>query len=96
MSGMTNNKFLDVTVSSLQFTFDGKMRIYEDKIFKDEAGKKVKPNGMIDALNFMAKHGWNLDQTYSAVGPDQVIHYYILKKDFDDLDDEVKGAFLKN
>ena len=96
MSGMTNSKFLDVTISSPQFTFDSKMRIYEDKIMKDEAGKKVKLNGIIDALNFMVKHGWDLDQTYSSVGTDQVIHYYILKKNFDDLDDEVKGAFMKN
>lgn len=51
----------------------------ETPLVEDEDGKKFKFNSMVDALNFMAKYGYELDQAYAVEG----VYVYLLKrKDF--------------
>ena len=58
-----------------QFFNDGK----ETQI-KDENGKLLKFNSMIDALNFMESNGYNFVQAYALLVDGQKVHHYIMKK----------------
>lgn len=47
---------------------------------KNDEGKLVKFNSMIDALNFMSSNGYTFTQAYAfAVGSQNVYHYLIKK-----------------
>ena len=86
-------------VVSLRFEFDESMKSYKDSLLNDASGRKRSFYTMIDALNFMAKEGWELTQTYTTKGvePDWKHYYfYVLKKNADELDDETRNEFLKN
>ncbi len=86
--------------NTLQFSFGDNLKLYEEKLMKDGTGKKIKINGTTNALNFMAKNGWELDQTSSLALQESSIHelvyIYILRKNFADLEEDVKQDFLKN
>ena len=52
----------------------------KDTELRDENGKKIIFNSMIDALNFMAKHGYEfLDANAATIGK-QNVYQYMLKK----------------
>lgn len=52
----------------------------------DENGKKIKFNTMMDAINYMAKRGWRVHETFvvsesnGLKGYQNVIHYLLEKK----------------
>lgn len=53
----------------------------KDTQIKDESGNKLVLNSMIDALNFMAKNGYEFVQAYAfSVGNQNVYHYLMKKK----------------
>ena len=45
--------------------FGEKLSAWADNRMKDEAGKPLVFNSMIDALNFMGKRGWQFSQAYT-------------------------------
>lgn len=47
---------------------------------KDENGKSVKFNSMIDALNLFCKNGYKFVTAYVNTNADQPIYYYLLEK----------------
>ena len=47
---------------------------------KDENGKPVKFNSMIDALNLFCKNGYKFVTAYVDSNADQPIYYYLLEK----------------
>ena len=48
---------------------------------KDENGDKLIFNSMIDALNYMSKHGFEFVQAYAiSVGGQNVYHYLLRRK----------------
>ena len=49
-------------------------------VIKDEKGQRMKFNSMIDALNFMTKHGYDFVQAYVLVDGDDSECHYLLKK----------------
>lgn len=59
-----------------------------DKLFKskdtqirDENGKLLTLNSMVDALNFMSKYGYEFEDAYAiSVGGTNVYHYLMRKK----------------
>jgi len=55
--------------------------IGSDKSIKDEEGKLVKFNGVVDALNFMGRQGWTLQNAYAMGngGGGSVYHFYFKK-----------------
>lgn len=47
---------------------------------KDENGKAVEFNSMIDALNFMSRNGFEFLNAYAVTVSGQNVYHYILKK----------------
>ena len=55
----------------------------KETILKDETGKALDFNSMIDALNFMAQNGFEFVNAYTiTVGNQNVYHYVLKKKNF--------------
>lgn len=50
-------------------------------VIKDENGKPVVFNSMIDALNFMSKNGYKFVTAYVVTEEDQSEYHYLLKKE---------------
>ena len=48
--------------------------------FLDEDGKPKVFNSMIDALNFMAKWGWQFLQAYAFSVSNQMVYHYIMRR----------------
>lgn len=64
----------------IQIDFGQKASIYNDKTIKDENGKDVIFNSMIDALNFFYDSGYEFINAYSITANNQNVYNYILKK----------------
>jgi hypothetical protein len=56
----------------------------QDRRLKDENGKSVKFNSMVDALNYMGTLGWEFVQAYvvtmPSMGGQQNVYHWILKR----------------
>lgn len=52
----------------------------KETIVKDEAGKAVEFNSMIDALNFMSVNGYDFVNAYVITVQNQNVYHYLLKK----------------
>ncbi len=77
--------------------FGEKMSVWADNRMKDETGKPIVFNSMIDGLNFMGKRGWLFMQAYSvSYANNGQVYHYLLSKPFDELDEETKKEFQKN
>ncbi|WP_417237185.1 MULTISPECIES: hypothetical protein [Flavobacteriaceae] len=54
----------------------------KETVVKDENGKNLKFNSMIDALNYLTKHGFKFVQAYAiSIGNQNVYHYLMRKED---------------
>ena len=84
------------TKVTITVDFGQKMKYFADNRMKDDAGKPLVFNSMIDALNFMGKQGWEFAQAYAVTISNQNVYHYLMKKEFDELDEDVKKEFLKN
>jgi len=82
-----NNKYVYCELASyikgmsgkqlIMIDFGQKSELQNDKIYQDEAGQPLKFESMVDAMNFMAKNGWEFVQAYVPVVP---VSHYVLKK----------------
>jgi hypothetical protein len=89
-------KFMS-TKLNIVVDFGEKLSIWADNRMKDENGKPITFNTMIDALNFMGKRGWQFSQAYAiSYGNSGSVYHYLMMKPFDELDDEAKKEFQKN
>lgn len=52
----------------------------KDTRVKDDAGKNVIFNSMIDALNFMVKNGYEFVQAYAFARDSQSVYHYLMRK----------------
>lgn len=52
----------------------------KDTQVKDENGKLVEFNSMIDTLNFFSKNGYEFVDAYTTTINNQFVYHYILKK----------------
>lgn len=50
---------------------------------KDESGKKITFNSIVDAANYMAKDGWVLEQAYVVTEDNVTVRHWIMKKEID-------------
>lgn len=59
---------------------------------RDENGKKLLFNSMVDALNFMSKRGYTFIQAYTitAANKENVYHYLMKRKDIEVPPDSIK------
>ena len=57
--------------------------IWKDNRLKDEDGRLVKFNTVIDALNFMGKEGWKLVNAFPVLASNNTqVYHYVFKKMF--------------
>jgi hypothetical protein len=56
------------------------MKWFKDHRLKDETGKPVKFNSMIDALNYMASSGWEHVQAYAITIGNSNVYHHLLKR----------------
>lgn len=52
---------------------------YEDMYYKDENGRRVSFNSMIDAMNFLGSLGWEFVQAYVTIENNRNVHHWIMK-----------------
>ena len=87
---IVGNEYSGLTVS-VEFGKNSKRFAY---MLKDENGKKVHFNTMIDAMNQLAKFGWELENTYVVVDGDYdrvaSEYHWIISRNEDDKKNEEK------
>lgn len=55
----------------------------QDRRYKDENGKAVTFNSMVDAMNFMGSLGWEFVQAYVVTVGQQNVYHWLLKMEKD-------------
>ena len=51
-----------------------------ESMLKDDRGKAVKFESMVDALNFMSSKGWSFVDAYAITSGNQSVYNWIMKK----------------
>jgi hypothetical protein len=87
------SKLLSTKVTiEIDFGQRNKMFNFNDTSLKDENGKLLELNSMIDALNFMCKNGYEFVQAYAiTIGSQNVYHYLMRKKQEKEANPESKN-----
>lgn len=49
---------------------------------KDENGKNIEFNSMVDAMNYFGKQGWEFVQAYAVTMGNQNVYHWLLKKKY--------------
>lgn len=83
---LATQKLLSTKVS-ISVDFGQEWSFWKDKrSLKDESGKRLQFNSVIDALNYMSSQGWDFVNAYSlTVGQQNVLHY-VMKRDLTEED----------
>lgn len=83
---LATQKLLSTKVS-ISVDFGQEWSFWKDKrSLKDESGKRLRFNSVIDALNYMSSRGWDFVNAYSlTVGQQNVLHY-VMKRDLTEED----------
>lgn len=68
---------------------------YSNQFIVDEKGKPKEFNSMIEAMNFMAKLGWRLEQTYVLQSGSSNDVHWVLGKDITNDEEFKKGIMTK-
>jgi hypothetical protein len=71
----SNRVSIEIDFGQLNKVFSSK-----DTQVKDENGKLMKFNSMIDALNFFSKHGYKFVNAYAITTNNQNVYHYIMEK----------------
>jgi len=72
------SKFLSTKVS-VTIDFGQNTTLFEDTRLRDENGKVINFNSMVDAMNWMGAQGWEFVQAYTASEGDQSVYHWLLK-----------------
>jgi len=74
-------KFLS-TKMNVEIDFGQRQKYWTQKDTRlvDESGKSLELNSMIDALNFMSKHGYSFVDAYIVTKDGINVYHYLLKK----------------
>jgi len=58
--------------------------LWKDNRLKDESGKLVKFNTLVDALNYMGRNGWKLVNAFPAYSSanSAPVYHYVFRKEF--------------
>jgi len=70
------------TKLNIELDFGQENKFWSNKEYqlKNAEGKKIEFNSMIDALNFMAKNGYELIMPYIVTVSNQSVYHYLLRK----------------
>ena len=72
------SKLLSTKVS-VTIDFGQNTTLFEDTRLRDENGKVINFNSMVDAMNWMGAQGWEFVQAYTASEGDQSVYHWLLK-----------------
>jgi hypothetical protein len=72
--------FSNKLVIEIDFGQENKFFSSKDTQVKDENGKRLEFNSMIDALNFFSANDYNFINAYTITLGNQNVYHYILKK----------------
>ncbi len=72
------SKFFSTKIS-VTIDFGQNTKLYEDTRLRDENGKVINFNSMVDAMNWMGAQGWEFVQAYTASEGDQSVYHWLLK-----------------
>lgn len=64
----------------IRLEYGQKIREEDDAYIKDDNGKELEYNSVLDCVNKMKAYGYELFQVYVLVGDDASYKYYVLKK----------------
>ncbi len=70
------------TKLTIQIDFGQRTKLFslgKETIVKDEDGKTLEFNSMIDALNFMSKNGFEFVNAYAITVSNQNVYHYLLR-----------------
>ncbi|HKB42854.1 MAG TPA: hypothetical protein VKC90_00630 [Chitinophagaceae bacterium] len=58
--------------------------IWKDNRLKDESGRLVKFNTLVDALNYLGRNGWKLVNAFPIISSSgsAPVYHYVFKKEF--------------
>jgi len=68
------------TKVTIELDFGQESKVFSDNRYKDENGKPVKFNSMVDAMNWMGNNGWEFCQAYAITTGNQNVYHFLLKK----------------
>jgi len=69
------------TKLTIQVDFGQEWSFWKDKrSLKDETGKRIEFNSVIDALNYMAADGWEFVNAYAITVGQQNVYHYVMKR----------------
>jgi len=74
------SKLMSLTKVSIVVDYGQKRTVMTDIRLKNEEGRPVVLNGMIDALNFFAKYGWEYCDAYVVTAGQSNVYHYIMKR----------------
>ncbi len=72
------SKFLSTKVS-VTIDFGQNTTLFEDTRLRDENGKVISFNSMVDAMNWMGAQGWEFVQAYTITEGQQNVYHWLLK-----------------
>jgi hypothetical protein len=72
------SKFLSTKVS-VTIDFGQNTTLFEDTRLRDENGKVINFNSMVDAMNWMGAQGWEFVQAYTITEGQQNVYHWLLK-----------------
>jgi len=86
------NKMMSTKITVV-LNFGQRLPAFADSRFKDETGKPVVFNSMIDAANYLGAKGWDFQQSFYVTGGAGMAYYYIMKKPYSTMDEEERKQF---
>ncbi len=77
---LATEKFLSTKVT-VEVDFGQEWSFWKDKRgLRDENGKKIVFNSVIDALNYMASEGWEFVNAYVLTVSGQNVYHYVMRR----------------
>ncbi|ATR90087.1 hypothetical protein CS544_02585 [Porphyromonas gingivalis] len=62
----------------------------------DENGNPIKFNSMVDAMNYMARYGWEVNHTYAISHGNNHVYHFLLRKKYISDEDMVRGIVTRD
>lgn len=85
------HKFMSKKVT-VEVDFGQEQSFWSSDKLKDENGKTITFNSMIDAMNYMGSKGWEFVQAYVVTVSNQNVYHWLLTKYIGE-DDDIKEDF---
>ena len=56
---------------------------HSKRVIKDETGKEIKFNSMMDALNYMGTQGWEFVQAYAITMGNTNVYHFLMRREIE-------------